>query len=240
MSDYERYSDYNNPDDDSEELHPYPLWFRILRATTKWILISICLLAVGVLIFRISLLGWYPKMAKQLYMTDALKAEYAETGTLEVLTQKLIRPEESRKYGFFYAGNMRFVKATGSLQCSLRVNRSAYAQMSEVYKTNLSADAMDNFTFTLYYSDGETIHLNYTPTYIDKETHLFYDYYKICFDGIDTNEDLPWYRLNIHLKGVEDTEDHPTAQIPLYVTNINEEFYYGFTPYIPDKEELEG
>lgn len=240
MSDYERYSDYNNPDDDSEELHPYPLWFRVLRSTAKWTVIGICLLTVGVLLFRICLLGWYPKMAKQLYMTDPLKAEYREAGKLEVLTQKLIKPEESRKYGFFYADNMLFVKATGSLQCSLRVNRSAYGQMSEAYKTNLSAEAKDNFTFSLYYSDGETLNRCYTPTYINKETHLFYDYYKICFDGIDTDEDIPWYRLNIHPKGVEDTEDQPTAHILLYVTNINDEAYYGFTPYIPSKEELEG
>ena len=98
MSDYERYSDYNNPDDDSEELHPYPLWFRVLRSVAKWTVIAVCLLTVGVLIFRMSLLGWYPASAKQLYMTDPLKEEYAEQGKLEVLTQKLLVPYESRKY----------------------------------------------------------------------------------------------------------------------------------------------
>ena len=237
MSDYERYSDYNNPDDDSEELHPYPLWFRVLRAVAKWTVIGICLVTVAVLLFRIALLGWYPKTAKQLYMTDALKAEYAEAGQLEVLSQQLLVPYESRKYGFFSAGNMLYVKETGSLQCSVRVNRSAYAEMSMVYKTNLSSEKEDNFRFALYYSNSEDISLVYEATYVVKETHLFYDYYKICFDGISTDENLPWYRLNIHLSGVQDTEAEPTACIVLYENN---EEYSRFIPYIPTKEELEG
>ena len=235
MSDYERYSDYNNPDDDSEELHPYPLWFRILRKAVKWLFIAICLLTVGLLLFRMSLLGWYPDSAKQLYMTPAIAEEYAKTGEVEVLIQKLLVPYESRKYGFFSADNMRYIKATGSLQCSIRVNRSAYAEMSEVYKTSLAKDRDDNLSFTLYYSNGEDINLSYTPTHVSRETHLFYDYYKICFDGIDTSESLPWYRLNIHLSGVADTEAEPTACIVVYENN---EEYSHFTPYIPSKEEL--
>ena len=235
MSDYERYSDYNNPDDDSEELHPFPLWFRVLRAASKWLVISISLLMVAVLLFRICLLGWYPAPVKELHMTDPLKAHYREQGSIEVLSQKLLVPYESRKYGFFSADNMLFVKATGSLQCSLRINRSAYEEMSALYKTNLAADSEDNLTFTLYYSNGEDINLSYSTSYVSRETHLFYDYYKICFDGIDTNEALPWYRLNIHLKGVADTEEKPTACIVLYENN---EEYSRFTPYVPGKEEL--
>ena len=242
MSDYERYSDYNNPDDESEELHPYPLWFRIARAMIKWLFVGSCLLVTAFLIFRLVVAGWYPASMKTLNMTDELRAAYQRDGKLEVFSQAIRVPYESKSTGYFMADNLLFVPAVGSLQCSIRVNRSAYAEMSAAYKTTLSADANDNFKFLLYYSNNDAenppatvLNLVYSTTSVEKETHLFYDYYKLSFEGVNLCDDVLGYWLIVEIKGVESSFEKPAASILLYANN---EEYHTFLPYNPSKEEV--
>ncbi|MBO5788436.1 MAG: hypothetical protein J6R42_00665 [Clostridia bacterium] len=246
MSDYERYSDYNHIGEDNiEDVYPPPLWIKILRVMFRVMLISVCVLVCGILGFRLILSGWYPAAMKRLHVTEPMRAVIAEKGELDVYTQTLVVPYEDRATGFFIADNMFLVKDTGSLQISVRTNVKQYSRIAEHYKVECPEDLTDFLVFTLHYNNQndadstntptEIIEITYTPTKIMKESHMGYDYYKICFDGISLADNIPWYRLNIHIKGYEDTEKIPAASIVIYENNPE---YSKFTPYTPSKKEL--
>lgn len=236
MSDYERYSDSDHRDNDDEKLYPVPLWIRVTKLLAKIMLVTVCLATVGLLVFRMIFASYYPAVAKQLYMTDALRAAYVENGQLDAYTQNLLIPYESRKDGFFFADNLIFLYAPGSLQCSLRVNRKTYEDIAEANSVDLPSEIEGFLSFSLYYGGEEVEDVCYTPTHVERTTRLYYDYYKICFDGVDF-ADIPWFRLNIHIAGHTDTEADPAACIVVYENN---EEYSAVTPYAISGEEYAG
>lgn len=229
----ERYADYDRGDDD-DELYPPPKWVQILKKCVKIGFSLICIFSVGLLLGRMALMGYYPAFAKQLYTTDAIRAYYQTNGTLNPLTQISVVKYEDRTTGFFFLDNIIVIKETGSLQCSLRVNRRAVEDIATHHGVEAPDDIIQFLSFSAYYSDEKDIHLSYTPTHVEQKTQYLYHYYKICFDGVNLEDNIPWYRLNIHIQGKADTEAEPAACIALYQSHSE---YAPLTPYKMSKEE---
>ena len=238
MSDYERYSDSDHRDNTDDALYPVPRWIRVMKLLLRVAVILLCLATVGVLVFRLIFAGWYPKDFKRLHMTDALRAAYAERGSLEAWTQDLAVPYEDRTTGYFRADNLIFLKDPGALQCTLRINRASYADIAKAAGVKNPEQREGFLSFSLYYGGEGAETVTASPSAVLRETHLYYDYYKLCFDGLsfaDKNgKEIPWYRLNIHVAGSGDTEDAPDACIVVYENN---EEYSDIRSYIISEEE---
>ena len=233
MSDYERYMDYNGVHDDDHLLHPPSKTAVVLKILCKCSLVLTCLFVVGVLALRIVFAAWYPASAKKLKMTPAIEQAYQLNGSLTALAQDMIAPWEDRVNGFYIADNLIVIKESGSVQLSVRINHANYEYIAAQVKQE--ADGIkDHLSFTLYYG-AEQKSLAYAPTSVSVESKLYYDYYKICFDGVDISDSIPWYRLNIHIAGYADTEEKPYASILVYENN---EEYNVFYPYEISKKEL--
>ncbi|MBP5209569.1 MAG: hypothetical protein J6125_01780, partial [Clostridia bacterium] len=234
---YERYSDSDHRDNPDDALYPAPLWARILRVTIRVLLTLTCVTVLGLLAFRLIFAGWYPRVCRRLHMTDALRAEHTAAGTLSPLTQKIAVPYEDRATGFYMTDNLLVVRETGSLQCSLRVNRRNYADVAERAGVAAPTDAEGFLAFSLVYEwteeDGAVRgRLTYAPTAVLRETHLGYDYYKICFDGVDfdgalfddpsfdeveTPDSTPWLALEIRV--ADAGESASPARVLVYENN---------------------
>lgn len=234
MSDYERYMDYDGVHDDDHLLHPPSKTAVVFKILCKCLLVLTCLFVVGVLVFRMVFASWYPVSAKELKITPAISAAYQVNGSLTALSQDMIAPWEDRTNGFFIADNLIVIKESGSIQLSVRVNHANYAYIAEKVKQSEEA-VKENLSFTLYYGAEQTP-LTYAPTSVTVDSKFYYDYYKICFDGVDISDSVPWYRLNIHVNGYADSEEKPYAGILVYENN---EEYNVFYPYEISKKELQ-
>ena len=235
MSDYERYMDYDGVHDDDHLLHPPSKWVVVLKILCKCLLALTCIFVVGILVLRMSLAAWYPKSAKELRMTPAISQAHQTHGSLTALTQDMIAPWEDRVTGYYIADNLLVVKESGSIQLSVRINHSNYDYIAQQVKQTAEA-VKENLFFTLYYG-AEQAPVTYTPTSVTVESKFYYDYIKICFDGVDLADSIPWYRLNIHMAGYADTEEEPYACILVYENN---EEYNVFYPYEISSKELQG
>lgn len=230
LSDYELYGDYNRGEDE-EPSGPAPSRFgvafkTILKALVIILLAGACL----VMAFRMIVSGYYPRDVKYLYHTEALTAYAAASGQPEVVTQKIRVPFESEilesdeieraqnaksQNGYFYAANLRIVRGTGSVQFSLRMNNQALKDIAAAYGVGEITSVADAFTFTL--TDPEGRHYTTTATLTDEA--LFYQYIKLCFDGV-VLDDVAWLRVEIGVVGADMTaEEHPTLAICVYENN---------------------
>lgn len=239
MSDYELYGDYNRGEDEEPE-GPAPSRFgaavkKILKALVIILLAGACL----VMGFRMIVSGYYPREMKYLYHTEALTAHAAVAGQPEVVTQKIRVPFESEilesneieearnaksQNGYFYAANLRVVRETGSVQFSLRMNNQALRDIAAAYGVGTITSVKDAFTFTLTDPAGH----RYTPTATLTDEALFYQYVKLCYDGV-TLEDVTWLRVEITVVGADMTaEEHPTLAVCVYE---NHEGYASFDSY---------
>ena len=83
MEDIERYGDYDDIEEESSgEKSNLGLIIKIL-------IISLCLLVVGVILFRVILSNYYPKAMKRIYFNDELASYYeSNDGKLGAETQK--------------------------------------------------------------------------------------------------------------------------------------------------------
>ena len=101
MEDIERYGDYNETDEEpsGEKSH--------IGLILKIVIISVCLLVVGLIIFRVILFSYYPKAMKRIYFNDTLTAYYNEhSGDINAETQKLRAPYDDPDFASFIADNL--------------------------------------------------------------------------------------------------------------------------------------
>ena len=240
MSDYERYGEYNRGEDEEPEGPPRSRFSRVLSRTLK-ILIAVVLIAVCLMMaFRMVTSAYYPREMKRLYHTEALiayAAALSEQPTVE--TQEIRVPFECEiltadslenatagrsQNGYFYADNLLLVRDAGSLQCSLRLNKQAVADIALDYDVPDLTMSETAFVFALRDDLGRT----YQPGAILTDSALFYHYMKLCFDGVDFT-DVSWLRLEIAVTGADmDAEGHPTLAICVYE---NHEEYADFGSY---------
>lgn len=205
MEDMERYSDYNEyEDDEPRKKSPVGLLLKILIA-------AVCISVAGILAFRIIIFNNYPDSMKNIYFNDKLTAYYNEKGgNIGALTQNLRAEYDDPDEGNFFCDNLIVIPEINQLQVSARYNVSLMQSIKEQYGVELDADADNLFTFKLSVlplsrDDGTAVATgNLTVTKTDKM--MMYRYYKLVFDDVDftlEGEDEVWIRLEIYINGVE-------------------------------------
>ncbi|MBR2431892.1 MAG: hypothetical protein IKB23_03155 [Clostridia bacterium] len=210
MEDFERYSDYNEyEDDEPKKKGPLGLILKILTAV-------VCLLVVGVLAFRLYIFNNYPSGMEKLYFNDKLTEYYNSTGgEIGALTQNLRAEYDDPDEGNFFCDNLIVIPGINQLQISVRYNVSLMKSIEEKYGVSLVAGSEDNFTFRLAVmplskGDGTAIETG-TLSEIKSDKMFMYRYHKLVFDDVDLSlegEDEIWIRLEILINGVEMEEPY--------------------------------
>lgn len=210
MEDMERYSDYNEyEDDEPKKKSRVGLVFKILIGV-------VCLSVVGILAFRIIIFNHYPESMKNLYFNDRLTAFYNEKGgEIGALTQSLRAEYDDPDDGNFFADHLIVIPEINQLQIALRYNVSLMDTVKEDYGIELTGDNKKFFDFTLSViplskKDGTAIATG-TLSALETDKLLMYRYYKLVFDDVDfdfKDEEGIWIRLEISIRGVEMEEPY--------------------------------
>lgn len=205
MEDMERYSDYNEyEDDEPKKKSRVGLIFKILIGL-------VCLSVVGVLAFRMIMFNYYPSGMKNLCFNEKLTAFYNETnGEIGALTQDLRAEYDDPDEGNFFADHLIVIPKINQLQIALRYNVSLMDTIEEKYHVTLSGDNKEFFDFKLSIlplskDDGTAIATG-TLSLVETDKKLMYRYYKLVFDDVDftlPDEEEIWIRLEITIRGVE-------------------------------------
>ena len=208
MEDIERYGDYNEVDEaPGGNKNP-------VVSLLKGLIIAICLIVVGVLVFRLVLFNYYPKAIKNIYFNSELTALYQEKGgEIDAKTQSLRAPYDDPDFASFFADNLIIIKDAGQLQLSVRYNESVFDTVEEKYGVRLDEESADLFEFSLERIPFEESEAAYTIgelDYCESDSLLMYTYYKLVFDGVNflPEGESDWIRLKITLRGIPDAEPY--------------------------------
>lgn len=205
MEDFERYSDYNEYEDDEPQKKGRTL------LVIKILIGVVCLLVAGLLAFRLIIFNNYPDSMEKLYFNDTLTAYYNETGgNIGAITQNLRAEYDDPDEGNFFCDNLIVIPGINQLQISVRYNVSLMQSIKDEYGVELDADAEDLFTFKLSAiplskDDGTAIatgRLSASKT----DKMMMYRYHKLVFDEVDfklDGEEEIWIRLEIYINGVD-------------------------------------
>lgn len=231
MEDIERYGDYNEIDEaPGGNKNPVATLLKIL-------VISLCLLVVGVIALRVILFNYYPKEMKSIRFNDELTAYYdANGGKIGAMTQGLRAPYDDPDFASFFADNLIIVKDAGQLQVSLRYNSSIFDTIEEKYGVRLDKNADELFTFELErvpFDEAESAYGIGEVDYVSSDSFLMYTYYKLVFDGVDFLDDGTddWIRLKITINGI-------TSADPYYILVYeNTSEYDKFSEYKLSRKE---
>ena len=224
MEDIERYGDYDEIDEEpSGSKNPVVTLLKIL-------IISLCLLVVGVIAFRVILFNYYPEEMKTVRFNDELVELYnSQGGEIGAITQTLRAPYDDPDFASFMVDNLIVIKNAGQLQLSVRYNSSVFDTIEEKYGIRPDKDSQDLFTFELERVpfDGGEPHKIGALDYVGTDSKLMYTYYKLVFDGVEflDEQTSDWIRLKITLN------DIPNADPYYILVYENTEEYSGFTEY---------
>lgn len=231
MSDYERYGDYNDIEDDlPKSKNPVLIILKILTAI-------ICIGVVGLLGFRLFIFNNYPDSVEKLYFNDVLTEHYnANGGNITVKTQKLLAPYDDNEEGNFFCDNLYLIDEIDQLQITVRYNKSLIEDLSLQLKTELDDMNAELFDFKLVASFGEGDMRTYsTVSNSVFDSSAIYRYHKLVFDGVEFDTEMQgspyWIRLEISLRA---DASRDTYKIPIYQ---NEERYSDFKIYELSSEE---
>lgn len=210
MDDLERYSDYNDYEDDGPRgKSPVALILKILIG-------AVILSVVGIVAFRIIIFNSYPDSVKNIYFNDKLTAYYNECGgEIGAKTQNMRAEYDDPDEGNFFAGNLIVIPAIDQLQVSVRYNTSVVEAIEREYGVKINPDDPSSLEFSLSIlplskNDG-TAYPTGTLTVCEFEEKMMYRYYKLVFDDVDftlDGEDEVWIRLEIRIDGVEMEEPY--------------------------------
>ncbi len=179
---------------------------RMGKAVKSALVIFMFILA-GLLFFRFWLNGFYPATMRRLIPTDVLTSAYSAAEPPEAKTQEIRVLYDDPNEGLFFAKHMVFVEDTGSLQVSVRYNRSTLEKLTEKYGDAFDATAEQPFTYRLFAAreggadfitvNGEEIRGDYY-TLLDRREASFamYRYERLAFEGIEF-DGVSWIRLEI-------------------------------------------
>ena len=229
MEDIERYGDYNEIDEAPGGNKSRTVF--LLKA----LIIGLCLLVVGVVLFRVILFNYYPKKIKNIYFNDELTALYeAKDGEINAITQTMRAPYDDPDFASFMADHLIVIKEAGQLQLSIRYNSSFFDTVEEEYGVKLDKDSDELFTFALervpFAESEDEASEAYVIGELDYSCNakvLMYTYYKLVFDGVEfLDEDTSdWIRLKITLN------DIPEAKPYYILVYENTDDYSSFTDY---------
>ncbi len=187
MDDMERYGDYNEIDT------PPGSGKKLL--ILKIAVALICFSVIGVLIFRIVIANYYPKLAKTVYFDSVLTEFYnAKGGNIEVLTQNVRSEYDDPDEGNIFCDYLFVIKEAGQLQIAVRFNRSVEERLSAKFGGEHDALNKDIFTFRLvrnnpkYQDKADTFEPECvlgTLTVKKFDSKMQYGYYKLVFNGVD-------------------------------------------------------
>ncbi len=232
MEDMERYSDYNEYEDDIPKgKSPVGLILKILVGI-------VCVSVIGILAFRLILFNSYPDNIKNIYFNDKLTAYYNEkNGDIGALTQVMRAPYDDEDKGNFFCDNLIVIRDIDQLQVSVRFNESMKENIKNEYGVDINIDDPDIFSFSLTLSPKKadsdkadaaipmgTVSVPHT------ESKLMYRYFKLVFDDVIFESEVEsydeyWIWLEIKIDGVEPKE-------PFRVLIYEESENYGnFKPY---------
>ncbi len=217
MSDLERYSDYNDIEEDRDggDRRHFILG-KLIKLFVCLFLFSIC----GLIVVRMLLSGYYPREMKRFYLTDELRA-YAETAALDPEKVSIGVPYDDNKDASFVAANLFIEKNAGAVQLSVRMTSRTFEILAERLgkseKISYNGVSSSLFAFSLVDNYGN----RYAPSYTDDDSYLWYHATKLCFDGVDLSDelDLAWIRLEVYYVGDGEPSSgaEPYALIPVYV-----------------------
>ena len=232
MSDFERYGDYNEYDDDGTGKKT-----NIVGLLLKLIIALACISVATVLGLRIFLFNYYPDEMKRIYYTEALSEYYrANGGDMNALKQEYPYMYDDKDEGNFFGANVIVFRETGALQLSVRYNKSVFEKFKEKYGVNVTHEDLI-FTLEANGGDSGTIAKSVgTLEYCGYDELMMYGYNKLCFEGIDFGEGdtaVEWLRVSITLNGVDIGDDQ--YLIPVYHNHAE---YHKFDEYTPARDEV--
>ena len=204
MDDFERYSDYNEYEDD--EPRSRGTVGLILKILVGVVVASV----VGLVAFRIIIFHHYPDSVKNIYFNEKLTAHYNEhDGDITALTQNMRAEYDNPDEGNFFASNLIVIPEINQLQFSVRYNTSLMTALEQKYGIKLDPDDPSNFNFSLAVlplskNDG-TAYKTGTLSVCNFDESLMYRYYKLVFDDVDLSlegESEIWIRLEITVNGI--------------------------------------
>ncbi|MBQ8689765.1 MAG: hypothetical protein IJ515_05325 [Clostridia bacterium] len=218
MEDIERYSDYNEYEDDiPKSKNPILLILKILIAV-------VCIGVIGIFAFRLVVFNYYPDSMKNLTFNEALTAYYNSTdGEINALTQDLRAPYDDPKVGTFFGDNLIIIEGANQIQCSVRFNRAILEDLEEEYGVELEAGDVNLLSFRLTRNheteDGVFVPIG-TLSHVETDSFIMYEYYKVVFDDVDLlrgkEGEVKWLALEITVAGVEREEPY---RIAIYENN---------------------
>ena len=202
--DMERYSDYNEYEEDlPKSKNPVLLIIKIL-------IIVVCIAVAGVLIFRVTFFNFYPKSVKNLYFDDTLTEYYNQNGgNIEVKTQELRAKYDDPDVATFICDNLFVIEGANQIQLSIRYTNSSIEHIEKKLSlSGLDPSDPELFSYKLAcYSDEaqDVVYLNASVEAFNYEKKLMYHYYKLVCDGIAFGglNNPGWIRLDVFVKGVE-------------------------------------
>ncbi|MBE6537404.1 MAG: hypothetical protein E7673_05570 [Ruminococcaceae bacterium] len=217
MSDYERYGDYDDIEEDlPKSKNPVIIALKIM-------IFIVCAGVIGLIAFRMIAFNTYPKSVKNVYFNEILKEHYDENdGNIEIKTQKLRAPYDDEEEGNFFCDYLYVIDDIDQLQITVRYNTATVEKIAEELGVELDENADDLFTYSLYASYGEDMGKTAADKPSDEifDKKLRYRYEKLVFDDVDLSLDgigSPyWIRLEIRIKGYE---DKGVYMIPIYENN---------------------
>ena len=223
MSDYERYADYNDIEEDRpKSKSPVLLILKIITAL-------VCLSVVGVLAFRMIIFSSYPDSVKNIYFNDPLTAYYESTdGNIGAKTQNLRFPYDDEDLGNFFCDHLIVIDEINQLQITVRYNTGSLKRIAEENGVSeLNADDPTIFSYRLCDNYGR-VYLTDGSSVFDEQ--VMYRYHKLVFDGVNFAPDAEgkfpeWIRLEITVTGDADSKVY---MVPVYENN---ETYDDFSEY---------
>ncbi len=244
MSDYERYGDYNDLEDEApKSKNPILVTMRILTAL-------VCVAVIGTLVIRLFLFSSYPKSVKNIYFNESLLEYYSDTdGDIGAKTQDLQYAYSDPTLGYFFCDYLILIEEIGQVQITARYNTSNLKYMSEQFGVELDAGAENLFSYRLctnksydesdYDKNGILKEDAEPKSYYEvsdsvSDSRTQYRYAKLVFDGVDFSTDkgdgVYWMRLEVLLPNGE-----RCASVVIYQNNDN---FSEFEDYSLSKGEL--
>ncbi len=224
MSDYERYGDYNEIEEDNPRGGKNPVII-ILRT----LIALICITVVGVLAFRMVVFNTYPEGAKTVFYNDTLTAYYEATGgEIGAKTQELRFPYDDEDLGNFFCDYLIVIEGADQLQITARYNTASLPRLAEENGlAEINGDDAGAFTYRLVDNHGRV----YTDVTLARfESQVMYRYARLVFDGVELTPDEDgvypeWIRLEITVNGGNADKVY---MVPIYENN---EDYHAFSDY---------
>lgn len=229
MSDYERYGDYDDIEEDSpKSKNPVVIILKVLVAV-------VCIGVVGLIAFRLIAFNSYPANVKNIYFNDKLTAYYESVdGNIGAKTQKLRAPYDDPDLGNFFCDHLIVIEDADQLQITVRYNKGNVGRISEGLGVELDIDDPEIFKYRLVDNYGR-VYSDIGGTQF--ASRLMYRYNKLVFDNVDLTPEEgnapEWIRLEIFVRGT--SEDEPYSMVPIYENNAD---FSDFSDYeLSEKEK---